>query len=85
MGVEMKISVGTTKQTSKMIKKCHVCGHVMESRREIEKCEGCKKPFLPMNYFGKVHAKNSEEFKNLFVNASDLHEEDMIKGLTVLW
>lgn len=79
------MSLGTVKESSKVIKKCHVCGHLMESRKEIEKCDCCKKPFLPMNYFGKVHAKNSEDFKALFAKASELHEEDMIKGLTVLW
>ncbi len=78
-------SVETTKQTAKIIKKCHVCGHMMESHQEIDKCGSCKKPFLPMNYFGKVHAKNSAEFKELFSNASELHEDDMVKGLTVLW
>ena len=81
----MKMSLGIAKETSKVIKKCHVCGHLMESHKEISKCDCCKKPFLPMNYFGKVHAKNSEEFQALFSKASELHEEDMIKGLTVLW
>ncbi len=81
----MKITIGATEGSSKLIKKCHVCGHLMESKKEIEKCECCHKPFLPMNYFGKVHAKNSSEYTQLFSRASELHDEDMIRGLTVLW
>lgn len=81
----MKMTIGATEGISKIVKKCHVCGHLMETRKEADKCECCNKPFLPMNYFSKVHAKNSADFKNLFSKASELHEEDMIKGLTVLW
>lgn len=81
----MKIEVTQTESTAKIIKKCHMCGHLMESRKEVEKCECCNKPFLPMNYFGKVHAKNSTEFKQLFSKASEIHEEDLIKGLSVIW
>jgi len=81
----MKITIGATEGSSKLIKKCHVCGHLMESKKEIEKCECCHKPFLPMNYFATVHAKNSSEYTQLFSRASELHDEDMIRGLTVLW
>lgn len=72
-------------RTVALIKKCHCCGHVMESKKEIERCEKCKKSFLPSQYFTKVHAKNTEEFKQLFAASEDLHEEDLIKGLHVLW
>jgi hypothetical protein len=81
----MKVTLNTEGTRKQVIKKCHVCGCLNESNREVEKCSSCQKPFLPMNYFGKVHAKNSAEFKQLFANASELHEEDMIKGLTVIW
>lgn len=81
----MKVTIEAKESSSKIIKKCHVCGHLMESKKEIEKCDSCHKPFLPMNYFGKVHAKSSTEFKQLFSKASELHEDEMIRGLTVLW
>ena len=68
-----------------IIRKCHICGHLSESIREIQRCTNCNKSFLPMNYFGKVHAKNSRDFDNLFATSDELHEEDMLKGLQVLW
>lgn len=80
MNIEKK---RTTDQV--IIKKCHVCGFLIETSKEASQCPHCKKSFLPLNYFGKVHAKNSEEFKNLFSNSEELAEEDLIKGLTVLW
>ncbi len=70
---------------STIIKKCHVCGFVNEGQKEMESCSKCKKGFLPLNYFSKVHAKTSEEFKNLFARSEDLHPDDLIKGITVLW
>lgn len=68
-----------------LIKQCHVCMHVMEDQKEVERCKKCKKPFLPLNYFSKVHATNSEDFKKLFSSASALHQEDLIKGLYIIW
>ncbi len=68
-----------------LIKVCHRCNNVMESFHEPEKCTKCKKSFLPSNYFGKVHAQNSEEYKSLFASSEQLHEDDLIKGLQVLW
>ena len=82
----MKQSVITRKVTEKVIiKKCHCCGHLLETVKEASKCTSCKKSFLPTNYFGKVHAKNTAEFKNLFLNSDELHEDDMIKGIQVIW
>lgn len=68
-----------------IIKKCHVCGFVNEGQKEMESCQKCKKGFLPLNYFSKVHAKTSEDFKNLFSHSEDLHPDDLIKGINVLW
>ena len=45
----------------------------------------CKKSFLPCNYFNKVHAKDSSEFDEMFLTTSELDEEDLIKGIYVLW
>lgn len=68
-----------------IIKKCHQCGHIMESAAEVQKCVKCKKSFLPVNYFSKVHSKNQSEYDHLFAPSHELHEQDLIKGLTVLW
>ena len=84
-GVNMKMRLTPKKNIQRIIKKCHVCGHINEAQKEPEKCTKCEKSFLPLNYFGKVHAKNSNEFEKLFCRASELHEEDLIKGLYVLW
>ena len=62
-----------------------MCGFLNESSKEVSKCGKCNKSFLPLNYFGKVHAKNTEEFKNLFATSDEIHEEDLIKGIHALW
>jgi hypothetical protein len=81
----MKLSAIKEKNSRLIVKKCHLCGSVMEGHSEHKRCSGCRKAFLPVNYFGKVHAKNSKEFEKLFAASDELHEEDLIKGLTVLW
>ena len=73
------------KQERVLIKKCHICGELIESREEIKKCPKCHKSFLPSNYFTKIHVKNSNEFKNLFLRCEELNEEDLIKGIMVIW
>ncbi|MBL6989075.1 MAG: hypothetical protein ISR65_04830 [Bacteriovoracaceae bacterium] len=75
----------TTSRQQIIIKKCHICGHIMESYIEVSKCVKCHKSFLPLNYFGKIHAKNSTEFRNLFATSKEIREEDLIKGLYTLW
>jgi hypothetical protein len=68
-----------------IVKKCHVCGTVMEGHQEQQRCKCCKKAFLPSNYFGKIHAKNSKDYSKLFLTSDELHEDDLIKGINVLW
>ncbi|MBT3584879.1 MAG: hypothetical protein HN509_08225 [Halobacteriovoraceae bacterium] len=82
--MKTEITNKTVKEMS-IIKKCHVCGTLSESAREPKKCKKCKKSFLPLNYFGKVHAKDSEAFNNLFSKSEELHDDDLIKGIHVLW
>lgn len=67
-----------------IIKKCHVCGKINESHQEVQKCGGCAKSFLPLNYFHKVHSKETS-FKDLFCESHELHEEEMVKGICVIW
>lgn len=81
----MKEAKQLRKISKVLIKKCHVCGTIKESYKEEKKCTGCQKSFLPSNYFNKVHAKNSKEFEELFSSSEDLHEEDLVKGINVLW
>ena len=59
---------------------CSKCGMSVNAS-----CGKCNKGFLPLNYFSKVHAKNSEEYKQLFARADELHPDDLVKGLYVLW
>lgn len=68
-----------------IIKKCHICGQLDESTTEQEKCNSCGKAFLPLNYFQKVHTHEEGKYKDLFADGHDLHEDDLIKGLYVLW
>ena len=80
-----QLSRKTQNSAKVLVKVCHVCGHVHSTPVEPQRCEGCSKSFLPLNYFNKVHAKNSSEFDNLFCNIDEIHEEDLIKGLYVIW
>lgn len=68
-----------------IFKVCHICSGLNESEQEIDRCTKCKKSFMPLNYFGKIHAQNSDEFKKLFAYSHELHEEDLIKGIYALW
>ncbi len=68
-----------------IIKKCHSCGQVIESTTEQEKCVQCGKAFLPLNYFAKVHSQKGEQYQNLFAESHELHEDDLVRGLYVLW
>jgi RNA polymerase subunit RPABC4/transcription elongation factor Spt4 len=85
MKIEFKKNRYKQGDSRAIIKKCHRCGEISESFREMKRCPSCNKSFLPSNYFGKIHAKNSEEFDELFSTAHDLTEMDIIIGLNVLW
>ena len=78
-----KLSVAV--KTKTIIKKCHCCGQILESYKEPEKCISCKKSFLPLNYFDKIHNKENEDYKILFAESYLIEEEDLIKGIYVLW
>ena len=82
----MKVELTNNETITKLlIKKCHSCGHIMESAQEVQKCGKCKQSFLPVNYFAKVHSKSQKDYEQLFAHGHEIHEEDLIKGLTVLW
>lgn len=82
----MDLTSTKKKNASKtLVKKCHFCGHVNYVEVEPKRCGSCKKSFLPSSYFSKVHAKNEKEFDALFSDASELHEDDLVKGLNALW
>ena len=75
----------TLRERKIILKKCHVCDHLNESENEPRRCQKCNKSFLPSNYFTKVHAKNTEEFERLFASSDELQEEDLIRGIYVIW
>jgi hypothetical protein len=71
-------------QEKMIIRSCHQCGQITESIKEQQKCLKCGKAFLPLRYFEKVHDK-SVKYDDLFSAGHELHEDDLIKGLFVLW
>ena len=68
-----------------VIRACQTCTKITESFQEIERCAHCKKAFLPLNYFDKIHDFKGESWKKHFSPAEELEEQDLIKGLFVLW
>jgi len=84
--MEMNYLSKKASQERVLIKMCHVCGQVIESASEVQRCPKCNKSFLPLNYFAKVHdIKTSDDFKHLFEDCNALNEDDLIKGIHVLW
>ena len=81
----MKTEIRTNQSTKVLVRVCHGCGEVIESPEEPKRCLSCSKSFLPLNYFQKVHANNSDEYRRMFVKGDELHEDELIKGLLVLW
>jgi hypothetical protein len=45
----------------------------------------CEKSFLPLRYFEKIHGRKNQQWASHFSSTEDLDEEDLIKGLFVLW
>ncbi len=78
--------IHTDNQESKklLIKQCHCCGHVQENTYELDRCSSCQKSYLPLKYFEKIHDIHNN-FTELFSKADELDENDLIKGLLVLW
>ena len=86
----MEKSLKISKQESTVIKKCHVCGTINEGHKEASRCSGCKKPFMPSNYFSKVHdsedAGKTKSYEDwIYSTVDELDQRDVIKGLTVIW
>lgn len=73
------------KNPTMIVRKCHVCGQVHESSIEIQKCVKCNKSFLPLNYFEKVHNTKQADYSTIFAESHELDEQDIIKGIFVLW
>ncbi len=67
-----------------LIKLCHSCGHMHETILEVERCDLCKKSFLPAKYFEKIHDVH-QSYQQLFSKVDELDEKDLIKGLMAIW
>lgn len=67
-----------------LIRMCHRCGQCHESPVELDRCPHCRKSFLPSAYFQKIHDVH-QHYGELFSSASELQEEDLVKGVSVLW
>jgi hypothetical protein len=72
-------------QEKLLIRACHRCQKISESMQELERCMHCNKAFLPLNYFEKIHDFKGRSWEKHFSPAELLEEEDLIKGLFVLW
>jgi hypothetical protein len=68
-----------------LIRACHSCLKVNESYQELERCAHCNKAFLPLRYFDKIHNNKDMKWDQHFSFSEHLEEEDLIKGLFVLW
>ncbi len=68
-----------------LIRACHSCCKINESNKELERCLHCNKSFLPLRYFEKIKGHKEVTWENHFSPSSHLEEEDLIKGLFVLW
>lgn len=45
----------------------------------------CNKAFLPLRYFEKIQSDKQAKWESHFSGADMIEEEDLIKGLFVLW
>ena len=75
----------TRKYEKCLIRKCHHCGELGEAPIELKKCGSCNKAFLPLAYFEKVHSLSGARFDSLFSHCDDIDEDDLIKGIHVIW
>ena len=73
------------KKNKLLLRNCHACLKINESDQELERCCHCNKPFLPLRYFEKVHSQEESKWENYFYPTDLIEEEDLIKGLFVLW
>lgn len=67
-----------------LVKLCHCCGHLHEAVVEVDRCIQCKKSFLPAKYFEKIHDLH-QNYLQLFSKVEELDENDLIKGLMIIW
>ncbi len=81
----MRNEVSKKVRSKVLIKKCHMCGQLVESATEQEKCVSCGKSFLPLNYFQKIHDHSESKYQELFAECHEIHEDELIKGLYVIW
>jgi hypothetical protein len=68
-----------------LMRVCHRCLKINESTQELERCTHCNKAFLPLRYFEKVHEDKDQKWEKYFSTTEHIEEEDLIKGLFVLW
>jgi hypothetical protein len=78
-------TLSLTNKEKLLIRVCHSCQKLNETLFEAERCSHCDKAFLPLRYFEKIHQDKNEKWENHFSAAEQLDEEDLIKGLYVLW
>ena len=79
------MEIGLGRNLPKMlIRQCHKCDQLVEAPKEQENCLCCGKSFLPLNYFEKIH-DHSGNFAELYADSTEIDEEDLVKGIFVIW
>lgn len=68
-----------------IIRQCHVCGHVNETEYEVKRCYSCRKSFLPSSYQHNGIKLDQKSYDDLYEHCDEIHEEDLIKGIHVIW
>lgn len=79
------MSSSVSSKEKMLMRVCHCCLKLNESPKEIERCLHCNKSFLPLRYFEKIHASENVSWAHHFSPSSELEDEDLIRGLFVLW
>jgi hypothetical protein len=64
------------------IRRCHLCGHLLESRKPIDHCESCDKAISPFYYFNEKKVFASE---NQLRNEGSDGEYRPLLGLSAVW
>lgn len=77
--------IDKTSKEKSLIRLCHSCHKVNEAPSELERCLHCNKSFLPLRYFEKIHGSKNKNWASHFSASEDIEDEDLIKGLFVLW
>jgi hypothetical protein len=69
------------------VRRCHMCGEISESAKDILKCGVCSKSLLPFYYFDKTKVSDYSDNRRRPVNTLEVSPQGYgpIRGLTANW